>query len=73
MESNRPTTDLTSVYNFYTHVTNLKIPENEYRVEYVWIDNTGITMRSKSKMIYNKKINSIADLDSWDFDGSSTG
>lgn len=40
-------------------------------VEYVWIGGTGYDIRSKAKT-YDGKINSIKDLDEWNYDGSST-
>jgi len=39
--------------------------------EYVWIDGSGLTLRSKAKTI-TKPINSLADLPDWNYDGSST-
>jgi glutamine synthetase len=39
--------------------------------EYVWIDGTGITLRSKCKTL-DKKVTSLADLPEWNYDGSST-
>lgn len=38
--------------------------------EYVWIDGSGITLRSKAKTI-NKKITCLDDLPEWNYDGSS--
>ena len=39
--------------------------------EYVWIDGSGITLRSKCKTL-DKKVTSLADLPEWNYDGSST-
>jgi glutamine synthetase len=38
--------------------------------EYVWIDGSGITLRSKAKTI-TKAVNKLADLPDWNYDGSS--
>lgn len=40
-------------------------------VEYVWIGGLGSDIRSKTK-VFNKPIESIADVAKWNFDGSST-
>ena len=38
--------------------------------EYVWIDGTGITLRSKCRTIPGE-VRSLADLPEWNYDGSS--
>ena len=38
--------------------------------EYIWIDGSGITLRSKCKTIPGK-VNSLADIPEWNYDGSS--
>ena len=40
-------------------------------VEYVWIGGSGLDIRSKSKT-FNKVIESLKDVDEWNYDGSST-
>lgn len=40
-------------------------------VEYVWLGGTGQDIRSKSKT-FERKVESIEDLDEWNYDGSST-
>jgi glutamine synthetase len=40
-------------------------------VEYVWIGGTGIDIRSKAKT-YEGDVNSISDVEEWNYDGSST-
>ena len=39
---------------------------------YVWIDGSGVTMRSKTKTV-NFEPKEASDLPIWNFDGSSTG
>ena len=40
-------------------------------VEYVWLGGTGHDMRCKAKTV-SKEVNSVDDLDEWNYDGSST-
>jgi glutamine synthetase len=40
-------------------------------VEYVWIGGTGLDIRCKAKT-YSKPVNSLEDVDEWNYDGSST-
>lgn len=39
--------------------------------EYIWIDGSGITLRSKARTL-DQKVNSLADIPEWNYDGSST-
>lgn len=39
--------------------------------EYVWLDGTGINLRSKCRTL-DKKVTSLTDLPDWNYDGSST-
>jgi glutamine synthetase len=39
--------------------------------EYIWIDGSGQTMRSKAKVM-KSKVKSLDDLSDWAYDGSST-
>lgn len=38
--------------------------------EYVWIDGSGVTTRSKAKTL-TKPVKSLADIPKWNYDGSS--
>ena len=40
--------------------------------EYIWIDGSGLTTRSKQRTL-QRKVTSLADLPEWNYDGSSTG
>jgi glutamine synthetase len=65
-------TDNTSgqLFRFYSQIHDLDQSGNTI-AEYVWIDGSGITLRSKSKTI-TKPVNSLEDIPEWNYDGSST-
>ena len=60
----------TQLFKFYHNVGHLE-QRGSYICEYIWIDGSGITLRSKAKTV-TKPINSLADLPDWNYDGSST-
>ncbi|XP_063620559.1 glutamine synthetase 1, mitochondrial-like [Cydia splendana] len=56
----------------YNHYIQLTIPKNKYLATYVWIDGTGIKLRSKDRVL-DKEPCDLKALPNWSFDGSSTG
>ncbi|XP_061712665.1 glutamine synthetase 1, mitochondrial-like [Cydia pomonella] len=56
----------------YNHYLQLPIPKNKFLATYVWIDGTGIKLRSKDRVL-DKEPCDLKALPNWSFDGSSTG
>lgn len=60
-----------SLYNQYVNNSTAWSEVDDVTVcEYVWLDGSGITLRSKCRTIPGK-VNSLADLPEWNYDGSS--
>ncbi len=62
-------TETPQTFRFYKTLSHLD-QQKSAMAEYVWIDGSGITLRSKAKTL-TKKINSLEDLPDWNYDGSS--
>ncbi|XP_032514180.2 glutamine synthetase 1, mitochondrial-like [Danaus plexippus] len=60
---------LNSIYN---HYINLRLPEDKVLATYVWIDGSGINLRSKDRVL-SKLPCDLEQVPNWSFDGSSTG
>jgi glutamine synthetase len=55
--------------NFYSDLPILDEGDSTV-AEYVWIDGSGTTLRSKARTL-TLKVKSLADLPEWNYDGSS--
>jgi len=59
------------MYNQYSAAL-FDLPQNGSIIaEYVWIDGSGIGLRSKARTL-TKKVDKVEDLPEWNYDGSST-
>jgi len=62
--------NLGNLYNQYSAAL-FDLPQNgKVIAEYVWIDGSGIGLRSKARTLDNK-IEKVEDLPDWNYDGSS--
>lgn len=61
--------DKLHLFGFYRDMASLDQGESTI-LEYIWIDGTGLNMRSKTKVM-NTSITSIEELPDWNYDGSS--
>jgi len=59
------------LYNQYTSELFNLDQSGKIIAEYIWIDGSGITLRSKARTL-DKKVTCLADLPEWNYDGSST-
>ncbi|XP_041977152.1 probable glutamine synthetase [Aricia agestis] len=62
----------TPIDTLYDHYMQLPIPDNKILATYVWIDGSGINMRSKDRVL-DKVPTDLSMVPKWSFDGSSTG
>jgi len=64
-------TDKHDLYNQYSNKLSHLDQKGRVVAEYVWLDGSGIKLRSKCRTL-DSKVNSLADIPGWNYDGSST-
>ncbi|XP_004930367.2 glutamine synthetase 1, mitochondrial [Bombyx mori] len=57
---------------YYNYFLNLPFPKNKIFATYVWIDASGINLRSKDRIL-DKEPCDLEMVPKWSYDGSSTG
>ena len=57
------------LFRFYNNLNHLD-QKGSSVAEYVWIDGSGLQLRSKAKTV-TKAVTCLADLPDWNYDGSS--
>lgn len=62
----------TPIDAYYNHYLNLPLPRNKVFATYVWIDGSGINLRSKDRVLEEVPCD-LSMVPKWSFDGSSTG
>jgi len=60
-------------HDIFAHYMDLELDGQNVQAEYVWIGGSGGDLRCKTKTICKPKVESLADLPVWNYDGSSTG
>lgn len=62
----------TCINAYYNHFNRLPLPNDKVFATYVWIDGSGINLRSKDRILDKAPCN-LNTLPTWAFDGSSCG
>ena len=62
-----------AINNTYGHYLNINFDQHgKIMAEYVWIDGTGINLRSKSRTLPHA-VKDLSEIPEWNYDGSSCG
>ncbi|XP_068629648.1 uncharacterized protein [Battus philenor] len=62
----------TPINAYYNHYIHLPLPKDKIFATYIWIDGSGINLRSKDRIL-EKVPCDLSTIPKWSFDGSSTG